>query len=393
MQRSDRALMPGHGAICGRARQPARAGPLPDLPMSDQSVSRNPATSPLLLSARGLVKSYGRNRAVDGVDLDIPERAFTTFLGPSGCGKTTILRMIGGFETPDAGSLILDGRSLVGVPPERRPVNTVFQNYALFPHLTVFENVAFSLTLRRGAQDPAPRVKRALEAVHMGEFGARYPHQLSGGQQQRVAVARAIIAEPHLLLLDEPLSALDRKMRGHLQIELKDLQRRLGIAFVYVTHDQEEAFALSDVVVVMNKGKIAQKADPVTLYARPADSFVADFIGSATLVEGEVLACTPGNATIATPLGTITAPAIEGLQTGGRAALVLRPEHLQLDGCSGMILTAQVEHVVFKGDRYMIEAGIAGVTLRLMSNRPPEPGTLISIGFDPVASFITRIAT
>jgi spermidine/putrescine transport system ATP-binding protein len=360
--------------------------------MSDPSVSRNPASLPLLLSARGLVKSYGRNRAVDVVDLDIPERAFTTFLGPSGCGKTTILRMIGGFETPDSGSLILDGRLLAGVPPERRPVNTVFQNYALFPHLTVFENVAFSLTLRRGTQDPAPRVKRALEAVHMGEFGARYPHQLSGGQQQRVAVARAIIAEPHLLLLDEPLSALDRKMRGHLQIELKDLQRRLGIAFVYVTHDQEEAFALSDVVVVMNKGKIAQKADPVTLYARPADSFVADFIGSATLVEGDVLARTSDTATLATALGAITAPAIEGLQTGERAALVLRPEHLQLDGSSDMILKAQVEHVVFKGDRYLIEAGIAGVTLRLMSDRPPEQGTLISIGFDPSASFITRIA-
>ncbi len=166
---------------------------------------------------------------MDGVDLDIPERAFTTFLGPSGCGKTTMLRMIAGFEKPDAGSIILDGKPLLDVPPERRPVNTVFQSYALFPHLTVFENVAFSLTLRRRSPDPEPRVRRALETVHMADFADRYPHQLSGGQQQRVAVARAIVAEPHLLLLDEPLSALDRKMRSHLQIELKDLQRRWAL--------------------------------------------------------------------------------------------------------------------------------------------------------------------
>ncbi|BCH56340.1 ABC transporter ATP-binding protein [Agrobacterium vitis] len=353
---------------------------------------------PMLLSARGLVKSYGRNRAVDGVDLDIPERAFTTFLGPSGCGKTTILRMIGGFEAPDAGSLVLDGRSLTGVPPERRPVNTVFQNYALFPHLTVFENVAFSLTLRRGAQDPAPRVKRALNAVHMGEFTSRYPHQLSGGQQQRVAVARAIIAEPHLLLLDEPLSALDRKMRGHLQIELKDLQRRLGIAFVYVTHDQEEAFALSDIVVVMNKGRIAQKADPVTLYARPADTFVADFIGSASLVEGEILALDTETATIGTPLGTITAPAIHGLAKGERAALVIRPEHLRLGATDGhaaptLALTGKVRHAVFKGDRYLIEADTSGVTVRLMADRPAEPGSTIAMMLDTASCFITRLAS
>ncbi|HBF28057.1 ABC transporter ATP-binding protein, partial [Rhizobium sp.] len=154
----------------------------------DSSVSaRTPKTTPLLLSARGLVKNYGRSRAVDGVDLDIPERAFTTFLGPSGCGKTTMLRMIAGFEKPDAGSIILDGKPLLDVPPERRPVNTVFQSYALFPHLTVFENVAFSLTLRRRSPDPGPRVKRALETVHMADFADRYPHQLSGGQQQRVA--------------------------------------------------------------------------------------------------------------------------------------------------------------------------------------------------------------
>ncbi|MBT9371198.1 ABC transporter ATP-binding protein [Rhizobium sp. CSW-27] len=352
---------------------------------------------PPLLMARGLVKAYGSSRAVDGVDLDIPERAFTTFLGPSGCGKTTILRMIAGFEKPDGGSLVLDGRSLIDVPPERRPVNTVFQNYALFPHLTVFENVAFSLTLRRRSPDPAPRVMRALETVHMSEFGNRYPHQLSGGQQQRVAVARAMVAEPHLLLLDEPLSALDRKMRSHLQIELKDLQRRLGIAFVYVTHDQEEAFALSDVVVVMNRGRIVQRADPATLYARPANGFVADFIGSATLVAGTVMSGSAGQgmASMETALGIIQAPVVEGLSPGDPALLVLRPEHLALrregpDRHFPAEWPGIVRHVVYQGSSYMIEAECAGILLRLSALMPPRIGESVAIGLDPARAFITR---
>jgi spermidine/putrescine transport system ATP-binding protein len=353
---------------------------------------------PSLLTARGLVKSYGTSRAVDGVDLDIPERAFTTFLGPSGCGKTTILRMIAGFEKPDGGTLVLDGRSLIGVPPERRPVNTVFQNYALFPHLTVFENVAFSLTLRRRSPDPAPRVLRALETVHMGELGARYPHQLSGGQQQRVAVARAMVAEPHLLLLDEPLSALDRKMRSHLQIELKDLQKRLGIAFVYVTHDQEEAFALSDIVVVMNRGRIVQRADPATLYARPANGFVADFIGSATLVSGTLTGvdATHGTAVIETALGTLTAPVVEGLRPGDVALLVLRPEHLALRGEGPDRQTPAgwqgvVRHIVYQGSNYMIEVECAGILLRLSAPMPPRIGESVEIDVDPARAFITRV--
>ncbi|NKN38237.1 ABC transporter ATP-binding protein [Agrobacterium sp. a22-2] len=347
-----------------------------------------PSRSGLLLSARGLTKNYGRDRAVDSVDLDIPERAFTTFLGPSGCGKTTILRMIAGFETPDAGSIVLDGRSLAGVPPERRPVNTVFQSYALFPHLTVFGNVAFSLTLRRHSNvDVAARVKRALDAVHMTEFGDRYPHQLSGGQQQRVAVARAIIAEPHLLLLDEPLSALDKKMRGHLQIELKDLQRRLGIAFVYVTHDQEEAFALSDIVVVMNKGRVVQKAAPLTIYARPANAFVADFIGAATLIPGTIVDNGVASA-IDTAIGIVQCPAVEGLAIGDKAVLAIRPEHVRI-GVDG--LNATIRHVVFKGDRYLIEAEVNGIVLQFMADDPLTPGANVGLVVDQERAFITRI--
>ncbi|WFR99209.1 ABC transporter ATP-binding protein [Rhizobium tumorigenes] len=352
---------------------------------------RDLSGSGLLLSARGLTKNYAGQRVVDGIDLDIPERAFTTFLGPSGCGKTTILRMIAGFETPDAGSIVLDGRSLAGVPPERRPVNTVFQSYALFPHLTVVENVAFSLTLRRRSNvDVTARVKKALDAVHMGEFGSRYPHQLSGGQQQRVAVARAIIAEPHLLLLDEPLSALDKKMRGHLQIELKDLQRRLGIAFVYVTHDQEEAFALSDIVVVMNKGRIVQKAAPLTIYARPATAFVADFIGAATLIPGEIVdgSGATGLAAIDTAIGIVQCPAVEGLAKGDKAVLAIRPEHVRM-GADGLETT--IRHVVFKGDRYLVEAIVNGVVVRFMSDNPLTPGETVGLVFDRDRAFVTRV--
>jgi spermidine/putrescine transport system ATP-binding protein len=346
--------------------------------------------TPLLVSARNLVKNYGRATAVAGIDFDIPERAFTTLLGPSGCGKTTILRLIAGFEMPDGGSLTLDGVSLTGVPPERRPINTVFQSYALFPHLNVFENVAFSLRLR--GQDPTleKRVTRALETVHMAEFAARYPNQLSGGQQQRVAVARAIVAEPRLLLLDEPLSALDRKMRAHLQIELKELQRRLGIAFVYVTHDQEEAFALSDIVAVMNKGRIVQIADPRTLYACPADSFVADFIGGATLVPGLVKGAGAGRAAIETPLGTIETGAAAGLATGDKAMLVIRPEAIAIDP-NGSI-TGEVSHVVYKGDRTDIELVSNGTRMTFASVAAPEPGTAMTVSLLPERCFITKLA-
>ncbi len=351
-----------------------------------------PALSPLLLAMRGVVKTFGRSTAVDGIDLDVPERAFLTLLGPSGCGKTTVLRMIAGFETPDAGDMRLDNTPLADVPPERRPVNTVFQSYALFPHLTVNENVAFSLNLRGGIPDIPARVRRALEAVHMADFGDRYPHQLSGGQQQRVAVARSIIAEPRLLLLDEPLSALDRKMRGHLQIELKALQRRLGIAFVYVTHDQEEAFALSDIVVVMNKGRIAQKADPQTIYSRPADSFVADFIGNSTLVEGRIRECRGDMATIVTLLGDITAPVADGLASGDVAMLVIRPELLATQGEGKATFTGTVSNCVFQGERNMIQAEVAGVSLRFAAEAPQAAGASVSLWLDADHSFITRIA-
>ncbi len=334
--------------------------------------------APVLLAARGLVKRYGRHPpVVAGVDFDVAERAFTTLLGPSGCGKTTILRMIGGFETPTAGTLTLDGVSLGDRPPERRPVNTVFQSYALFPHMSVFDNVAFSLSLRSGAGDVSAKVRRALDAVHMADFADRFPGQLSGGQQQRVAVARAMVAEPRLLLLDEPLSALDRAMRAHLQLELKDLQRRLGIAFVYVTHDQDEAFALSDAVLVMNEGRIVQAGAPETVYRRPANSFVAGFIGGASLLPGHVVGITPAGTAISTALGTFEAPGHPALVEGMPAALVLRPDSIVVR--DGGAVQAAVRHVTFLGQGYAVEAESQGQALRFAAAEPPRVGSTVPL--------------
>jgi len=224
-----------------------------------------------LLRGIAVHKDYAGVHAVRGVDFSIEPNSYVTLLGPSGCGKTSLLRMIGGFEDISSGLIELDGRSLSGIPASRRPVNTVFQNYALFPHLSVEENVGFGLAYRKltGAQI-LEKVEAALAMVQMTAMAKRRPRQLSGGQQQRVALARAIVNEPRLLLLDEPLSALDRRMRKDMQIELKDLQRRLGMTFLHVTHDQEEAFALSDEIIVMNNGRIEQQSAPTEIYRRPA---------------------------------------------------------------------------------------------------------------------------
>ncbi|MCW6507438.1 ABC transporter ATP-binding protein [Lichenifustis flavocetrariae] len=322
------------------------------------------------------------------MDFDLGERAFTTLLGPSGCGKTTILRLIGGFERPSAGRILLDGRPIDADPPERRPVNTVFQSYALFPHMNVFDNVAFSLTLRSGTGDIAAKVARALDAVHMGEFTNRFPNELSGGQQQRVAVARAMVAEPRLLLLDEPLSALDRKMRAHLQVELKDLQRRLGIAFVYVTHDQEEAFALSDIIMVMNAGRIVQAGAPQEIYRRPASTFVADFIGGASLVSGHILSATADRAIIRTALGTFEAPARPAFTQGEPAVLVLRPESLA-PGRVGEAVPATVRHVTYAGQDFTVEAEAHGVVLRFAAQEAPEPGATVPLAVLGHKAFVT----
>ncbi len=238
-----------------------------------------------MIRLSGVAKSFGGAAAVDGVDLEIGEGEIFCLLGPSGCGKTTLLRLIGGFEAPDAGTVELDGKDVTQAPPWARPVNTVFQSYALFPHLDVARNVRFGLeTLDMTDAERDARVAEMLALVKLGDFAKRRPSQLSGGQRQRVAIARALARHPRVLLLDEPLSALDRKLREETRLELVELQARLGIAFVFVTHDQDEAMAISDRVGVMEKGKIVQIATPTDLYERPASKFVAEFVGRVNLI-------------------------------------------------------------------------------------------------------------
>ncbi|MGW0038928.1 ABC transporter ATP-binding protein [Gordonia sp. NPDC003376] len=239
------------------------------------------------VSLRGITKVYDNGHvAVAGIDVDIAAGEFVSLLGPSGCGKTTLLRMLAGFERPTAGDILLDGRSIIDAPPERRPINTVFQSYALFPHMTVAQNVGFGLRQRKvGKKEIGVRVAEALGLVQMTRFADRKPSMLSGGQQQRVALARALANRPDVLLLDEPMSALDRKLREEMQVELKLLQKELGTTFVFVTHDQEEALAMSDRIVVINEGHIAQIGDGRAIYAEPVDHFVADFIGKQTFFD------------------------------------------------------------------------------------------------------------
>ena len=241
--------------------------------------------SDLVLS--GVTKQFGVFTAVDDLDLTVPEGSFFALLGPSGCGKTTTLRMVAGLEIPTRGTITLGEEDISALKPYRRPVNTVFQSYALFPHLTIFENVAFGLR-RQGRKDVAGQVKDMLELVELGPYGQRKPTQLSGGQQQRVALARALINKPKVLLLDEPLGALDLKLRRQMQIELKRIQTEVGITFVHVTHDQEEAMTMADTVAVMNAGLIEQQGAPMDLYEHPRTTFVANFLGQSNLIRGEV---------------------------------------------------------------------------------------------------------
>jgi spermidine/putrescine transport system ATP-binding protein len=300
--------------------------------------ARTPAPADLrLVDVR---KTFGEVTAVDSVSLDIAKGEFFSLLGPSGCGKTTTLRMIGGFELPTSGRILLRDRDISADPPERRPVNMVFQSYALFPHLTVFENVAFGLRRRKtSGPEVARRVGAALELVHLPDFGARKPDQLSGGQQQRVALARALVCEPEVLLLDEPLGALDLKLRRQLQVELKRVQLEVGITFVYVTHDQEEALALSDRIAVMNGGRVEQLGTPEDLYDEPRTRFVAEFIGTTNILSGSIEGSDGDAVTVRIADGVrcrarVPSPA---LPTGTPVDLVVRPESITLspDGDAG----------------------------------------------------------
>ncbi len=283
------------------------------------------------LSLRGLVKRFGDGLAVDGLSLDIGAGEFFSLLGASGCGKTTTLRMVAGFEQPDAGRILLDGRDLVNVSAHLRPVNTVFQSYALFPFLSVWDNVAFGLRYHKATKDETKRrVGAALELVQMERFATRKPHQLSGGQQQRVALARALVLEPTVLLLDEPLGALDAKLRKQLQVELRTLQKTVRTTFVYVTHDQEEALTMSDRLAVLVDGKVEQIGTPSEVYSSPATAYVAGFLGSSNLYDAVVLRVEAEMATSQVGDIEITGRGTDFATVGAFISVVVRPERVEI---------------------------------------------------------------
>ena len=286
-----------------------------------------------LLTLAGITKRFDAQEVLSGFNLTIQHGEFFTLLGPSGCGKTTVLRMIAGFEQPDEGNILLDGVELSGVPAEKRPVNTVFQSYALFPHMSVFDNVAFGLKMAGvNPQDIAVRVAEALTTVQLTEFTTRKPHQLSGGQKQRVAIARAMVNRPKVLLLDESLSALDHKLRQQMQMELKQLQRKLGITFIYVTHDQEEALSMSDRVMVMHNGQAQQVGTPREIYESPRNLFVARFIGESNVFTATIVR-ELGDYRYLTTIDGVEKEirADQRFETGELVSVILRPEDLRID--------------------------------------------------------------
>src|SRR3954449_10648033 len=309
-----------------------------------------------------LVKRFSEVTAVAGINVDMPSGEFFSMLGPSGCGKTTTLRMIAGFEQPTSGRILLDGNDMAFTPPHKRNVNTVFQNYALFPHLNVFDNVAFGLRRQRvGKQELRRRVGEALGLVQLNGFEKRKPGQMSGGQQQRVALARALVLQPAVLLLDEPLGALDAKLRKQLQIELKALQQQVGITFVYVTHDQEEALTMSDRIAVMSEGRVEQVGPPQEVYEEPTTTFVADFLGVSNLMTAQAHGGSNGRCRVT--VGEFELYAAQGdTATTGDTKIVIRPERVHLephDSSGENRVPGMVERVVYLGNANQIITGLA----------------------------------
>ncbi|HEY3327048.1 MAG TPA: ABC transporter ATP-binding protein [Novimethylophilus sp.] len=342
-----------------------------------------------LLELRNVTRRFGDFVAVDNVSLAIEAGEFFTLLGPSGSGKTTILRMIAGFDLPDAGQILLDGRDLADTPAENRPVHTVFQSYALFPHLSVADNVAFPLRMaHRPSEEIQRRTQQALQQVRLPGKAAAYPHQLSGGEKQRVALARGLINRPRLLLLDESLGALDAKLREEMQVELIGLQRELGITFVFVTHAQDEALALSHRIAVMNRGRVEQLDEPDKLYGFPRNRFVADFIGNINMLDAQVLENTHGHLQLGIDgLGEVLAPSMPGPMAGGHGLLALRPEQVRIVAGSEDIdlknrFSGQVRELLYHGDVTIYTVALANGALfkALRPNSTPGRATFFEVG-------------
>lgn len=353
-----------------------------------------------LLEINKVTRRFGEFEAVRDVSFQVEAGEFFTLLGPSGCGKTTLLRLIAGFDRPDAGQILLDGQDLTELPAERRPIHTVFQSYALFPHLSVWDNVAFPLKM--ADIPPAQRKERVtamLAAVHLADRAGHFPHELSGGQQQRVALARALVDQPRLLLLDEPLGALDRQLREEMQLELSKLQREVGITFIFVTHDQSEALALSHRIAVMRDGRIEQLDEPSRIYGLPRTRFVADFIGNCNLLEAMVAECRPDRLQLRVPdLGTVEAPPCGEAQVDQKGVLALRPEqvrigqHEPVDDVHNRF-AGRVLDFLYVGDvtTYKVELDNGQAIQALLPNTAPgrarffEPGDRVWISWAPEA--------
>lgn len=335
----------------------------------------NPPTTNPAVQLSGITKVFGGHvRAVDGIDLSIGDGEFFAMLGPSGCGKTTTLRMIAGLEFPTEGSLKIYGSEMGTLAANKRPVNTVFQNYALFPHMSVLDNVSFGLRMQKvDKAEATTRAYEAIELVKLGQMAKRKPNQLSGGQQQRIALARALVNRPKVLLLDEPLGALDLKLRQQMQVELKDLQREVGITFVFVTHDQEEALTLSDRIAVMHEGKLLQVDSPEQLYENPANRFVADFIGQTNLLEGTI----EDSHTVCLANGS-RIEVINDKAKGAKVAVSLRPERVNLhargEHIEGSSLDGVISSVTYRGTAHSYRVAMDWMEIEVRAENRPSRG-------------------
>ena len=333
----------------------------------------------MIIDLKNISVSFDGEPILKNLNLYIRDKEFITLLGPSGCGKTTTLRIIGGFLEPDEGTVIFDGKKINGVPPHKRQVNTIFQRYALFPHLDVYENIAFGLRVKKWPEKKIrDKVNEMLALVNLKGFKRRKIASLSGGQQQRVAIARALANEPRVLLLDEPLGALDLKLRKDMQVELKNIQQRMGITFIYVTHDQEEALSMSDTVVVMDSGVIQQIGTPEDIYNEPKNAFVADFIGESNIIDGVMHAdC----------LVEFAGQKFECVDTGfgrlERVDVVIRPEDIKVVSPERAPITGVVESVIFKGVHFEMIVDAHGYKWMIHSTRSEQPGTFIGMEVDP----------
>jgi len=332
-----------------------------------------------LIDLKNICKEYDGVKVLKDINLYIRKKEFVTLLGPSGCGKTTTLRIIGGFETPTSGELLFEGKEISHVPPYKRRVNTVFQKYALFPHLNVHDNIAFGLKLKKMSKKEIDhKVDAMLDLVNLQGYGKRHVDALSGGQQQRVAIARSLVNEPEVLLLDEPLGALDLKLRKEMQLELKDMQQRLGITFLYVTHDQEEALTMSDTIVVMRDGNILQIGDPKRIYDEPANAFVADFIGESNILKGTMVR----DELVEFAGGRF--PCVDfGFGENAPVDVVIRPEDIMLVGEDVGQLVGTIKSVLFKGVHYEMMIDCGEYTFKVHSTTMQPQGSRVGVNIVP----------